>query len=506
MHDTTIAEARLIVGGRWAHRLPQDGNGATSDSNRSYPQTFGAVCTDTRRIVQGDLFVALKGDRFDGADFLAQAEAAGARVLITHRLPEGFEPQVPVILVEDTLEALGRLARAHRDRQKGCVVGITGSNGKTTTRELACAVLRAQFEVLQNQANENNRVGVPQTLLRMNQRHDFAVIEMGTSERGEIAALARIAAPQCAILTSISEGHLQGLHSLEGVLQEKGDLLAALGRDGIAIVNYDDAQCVRAAERANCRVVSFGTDARCELRATNLRSNRFGTHFVLNGKHEFRLPLHGLHNVNNALAALALGWVSGIDIPVMQLALRRVEAVGRRLEYREFAGIGVLDDSYNANPASTKAALSTLSAFDTRGQRIAVLGDMLELGEHSQRLHEEVAQHIASLSVNLVLAVGPEMTRLADVLDRHFAASGTGTVWRYADSAAAAAALAEEACAGDIVLVKGSHGMHMDRIVAELESRHGTATPGFVTRPTVREHPVGDPLPVRLRGTKPAVA
>lgn len=506
MHDIPIAEARLIVGGRWARR-PDNASGQESeDSSRAVAVTFGAVCTDTRKLVQGDLFLALRGDKFDGANFLPQAEAAGARVLVAERLPEGFTPRVPVILVDNALEALGRLARAHRDRQKACVVGITGSNGKTTTRELTSTILRSQFEVLQNQANENNRVGVPQTLLRLNQHHDFAVIEMGTSEPGEIAALARIAAPHCGVLTAISESHLQGLGSLEGVTREKGDLLAALGRDGIAIVNYDDPRCVRAAERANCRVVSYGTDPRCELRATDLRANRFGTHFVLNGKHEFRLPLHGLHNVGNALAAIAVGWVSGVDLPVMQLALRRVEPVGRRLEYLDCGGIGLLDDSYNANPASTRAALKTLAAFETSGQRIAALGDMLELGDQSRALHRDVALFAADQNLDLVLAVGPEMSELASVLEQRFSASGRGTVWRCRDSAEAAQALLDEARAGDLVLVKGSHGMHMDRIVAAMTQRHGVQVPAFVNRPTLREQPVGDPLPVRLPSTKPAVA
>lgn len=506
MHDTSIQEARLIVGGKWARR-PNDATGQESeDSGRAAPVTFGAVCTDTRRLVPGDLFIALRGERFDGAEFLAQAQQQGARVLITERMPEGFSPTVPVILVPDALAALGRLARAYRDRQKACVVGITGSNGKTTTRELACAVLRTRYEVLQNTANENNRIGVPQTLLRLNDHHDFAVIEMGTSERGEIAALARVVGPQCAVLTGISESHLQGLGDLEGVLREKGDLLAALGRDGIAIVNFDDAMCVRAAERANCRVVGYGTDSRCEIRGSDLRANRFGTHFQLNGSHEFRLPLHGLHNVSNALAAIAVGWVCGVEIAAMQVALRRAEPVGRRLEYHDLAGISLLDDSYNANPASTRAALKTLAAFPASGQRIAVLGDMLELGQHAQRLHREVGQCAADLGLDLVLATGPEMNALADVLDARFAATGKGAVWRFRNSDEAAAALLDEARAGDVVLVKGSHGMHMNKVTDALTARHGMASAGPNLRPTLREHPVGDPLPAVLGGRKPAVA
>jgi len=505
MHDTTIQEARLIVGGNWARRPDNAQGREAEDSARGVPQIFGAVCTDSRKLVPGDLFVALKGERYDGAEFLAQAEQAGARAIITEGIPSGFEPRVPVILVASGLEALGRLARAHRERQKACVVGITGSNGKTTTRELAGAVLRQQFEVLQNTANENNRVGVPQTLLRLNDRHDFAIIEMGTSERGEIAALAGICTPQCAILTSIGASHLAGLGDLEGVMHEKSALLAALPRDGIAIVNYDDAWCVRAGESANCRVVSYGTDARCEIRAGDLRANRHGTHFTLNCKHEFRLPLHGLHNVSNALAAIALGWVSGVDVPAMILALRRVEPVPGRLHFAEFGGVGVLDDSYNANPASTLAALRTLADFPCTGQRIAVLGDMLELGRHSALLHAELGRQAAVLDLDLVIAVGPEMNAAAEVLEAAMLRCGRGTVWRLPDSSAAAEAAAMEAREGDIVLVKGSHGMHMERVVQELRARNGALQPGLVLRATVRERPVGDPLPDTL-DARPAVA
>ncbi|MCC6463890.1 MAG: UDP-N-acetylmuramoyl-tripeptide--D-alanyl-D-alanine ligase [Planctomycetes bacterium] len=497
MHEMTIRDARLAVGGEWLRRPDDDAGHESSDSARSLPVKYGAVCTDTRRLVPGDMFVALKGARFDGSAFLQQAQDAGACALVTASVPEGFQPRVPVIVVPDALVALGRLARAHRDRQKGCVVAVGGSNGKTTTRELTAAVLRSRFQVLQNEANENNRVGVPQTLLRMNALHDFAVIEVGTSEPGEIAALGAVAGPNCAILTSISEEHLEGLGNLDGVLKEESDLLAALPQDGIAIVNFDDPRCVKAAQRARCRVVSYGTDRRCEIRAEDIRTNRHGTHFRLNERHEFRLPLHGLHNVNNALAAIATGWVSGIEVGEMQVALRRVLPVPHRLEFVDCAGIGVLDDSYNANPASMVGALRTLSAFECAGQRIAVLGDMLELGAHAEALHREVAAAASVLNLDLVLAVGPLMAHAAEALEEHFYQRGHGTVWRVADADTAAAALLAEAQPGDTVLVKGSHGMRMERVIAALREAHG-APEGPVCRPTLRERPVGDPLPAVL--------
>lgn len=506
MQGFTLRDLKLAVGGSWV-RHPVDNEGReTDDSGRAAPVKLGAICTDTRTILPGDAFVALRGDTFDGAEFLETAQQRGASVLVTSRIPEGFVPRVPTLMVPDSLAAYGRIARAWRDQQRACVVGITGSNGKTTTRELCTQVLSRQFQVLQNEANENNQVGVPRTLLRLNERHDFAVIEMGTSEPGEIAALAAIGGPQCGILTSIGESHLEGLGSVEGVLHEKSALLKALPRDGIAIVNYDDPNCIRAAMVADCRIVSYGTDARCELRATNIRGNRWGTQFVLNGKHEFRMPLHGLHNVSNALAALAVGWVSGVDPYEMQIALRRILPVGRRLQYANLGGVHVLDDSYNANPASTKAALRTLAGFEGEGQRIAVLGDMLELGDHTTRLHREVAELAASLAIDLVITVGPNMGAAAAMIEHKFMEAGRGSVWRFEFSAAAAEQLAAEVQPGDVVLVKGSNGMRMNTVVNELRRTRAEAVESTRWMPTSRERPVGDPLPARIPGTGKHVA
>jgi UDP-N-acetylmuramoyl-tripeptide--D-alanyl-D-alanine ligase len=490
MQEMTVQDVCLAVGGEWVR--PE----AVAPALK-----FGAVCTDTRDLVPGDMFIALKGERFDGANYLAQAQDLGACCLMTHSLPIGFTPRIPTILVSDSLKALGRLARVYRDSQRACVVGITGSNGKTTTREMTAAILRTSFTVLQNAANENNRVGVPKTLLRLSERHEYAVIEMGTSEPGEIAELASIGGPNCGVLTSISESHLSGLGDLDGVVREKGDLLAALSRDGIAVVNFDDPRCVKAAERANCRVVGYGTDARCELRAVDVRANRFGTHFLLNGRHEFRLPLHGEHNVLNALAAIAVGWVGGVNMADMQIGLRHIEPVGRRLEYRDFAGVGLLDDSYNANPASTCAALRTLAAFPCEGQRIAVLGDMLELGDASARLHKEVAWFSTTQALDLVIAIGPRMQALADILDDHFMEAGHGCVWRFDTAEQAAHHLVSECRRGDVLLVKGSNGMKMDRIV-EAFRKHYDGDDMKALRPTLRERPVGDPLPEILEAAR----
>jgi len=494
MPGWTVRDVKLAVGGEWLRRPNNDQGREADDSARSLPVRLGAICTDTRALIPGDLFVALRGARHDGVAFLEQAQSNGAAAILTPALPEGFVPTVPTILVPDTTVALGRLARWHRDQQKGCVIGIGGSNGKTTTRELTASVLKSRFNVLQNHANENNRIGVPKTLLRMNGLHDFAVIELGTSEFGEIAALSEIARPQCAVLTNISEEHLEGLGDLDGVLKEEGDLLAALPADGIAIVNFDDPRCAKAAERANCRVVSFGTDSRCELRAEDIRGNRYGTHFLLNGRHEFRIPLYGEHNVMNALAAIAVGWVSGVEMFDMQLALRRVTPVGRRLQYVELDGLGVLDDSYNANPASTCAALRTLGQFPCEGQRVAILGDMLELGPAAERLHREVAWIGTAQPVDLVIAIGEHMQVLAETYEEHFHEVGAGAVWRFANVEEALPHILEEVRRDDMVLVKGSNGMGMAAVVDALRTQF-VPDASATLQPTRREMPVGDPLP-----------
>lgn len=503
MLELTVQDIKLAVGGEWIRR-PDDASGKEADdSTRALPVRVGKVCTDTRELLAGDVFVALQGPNFDGSVFLKQAQDKGAKALVTASLPEGFTPTIPTILVRDSLKAYGRIARYYRDQLSPCVIGITGSNGKTTTRELMAALLRRKFQVLQNYANDNNRIGVPKTLLRMSDLHDMAVIEMGTNEPGEIAELAAIGGPQCAVLTNISESHLSGLRTLDGVLQEKSDLLAALPIDGIAIVNFDDPRCVKAADRADCRVVSYGTDPRCELFASDIRVNRFGCNFLLNGLHDFRIPLHGIHNVSNALAAIAVGWVFGVPMADMQLALRRIEPVGRRLEYRDFNDIGIIDDSYNANPASTCAALQTLGEFECKGQRIAVLADMLELGDTSERLHREVACSGVGQSIDLVVAIGPEMSKAAEVFEEHFLKTGHGAVWRFDSAEEAAPVIVAETRPDDLLLLKGSNGMKLNKIIQAFE-RKFTPPSGRVTRPTLREHPVGDPVPDYLSKRKKA--
>lgn len=496
MREMSVKEIKLAVGGEWFRR-PSDGS-ASSESQRAAVSIARGISTDTRTLVEGDVFVALTGANFDGAQFLASAQAKGAIALVTQRLPEGFVPRVPTILVEDSLVALGRLATANLTALKACVVAVGGSNGKTTTRELTFAVLARRFAAIQNHANENNLVGVPLTLLRAGDRHDFVVAELGTNQKGEVARLAAIARPRCAILTSISEEHLEGLGSLEGVLDEEAALLEALPPDGIAIVNFDDVRCVRAAARANCRVVSFGTDERCEIRAGDIRMDREGTHFVVNDRYAFQLPLLGRHNVNNALAAIATGWVCGVSMQEMQSALRDVEPAPHRLEYRQFGGIGVIDDSYNANPASMCAALRTLAAFPCRGQRVAVLGDMLELGAHSERLHREVGAFATTLAPDLVITVGAHANLIADALEEHFEQAGRGAVWRCKDAPDAAAELLRELQEGDVVLLKGSHGVNLSRVTQALRLRFAVAVQARAMRPTVRELPVGDELPHNL--------
>jgi len=496
MREMSVKEVKLAIGGAWVHP-PQAGLNS-SDSARAAVTIARGVSTDTRQLVQGDLFIALTGPSFDGASFLEVAQRKGACAIITQRVPEGFTPRVPTIVVPDTLVALGRLAATSVAAIKACVIGIGGSNGKTTTRELTFAILNRRFATLQNHANENNLVGVPLTLLRASERHDFAVVELGTNQTGEIGRLAEIAKPRCAVLTSIAEEHLEGLGDLEGVINEEAALLAALPRDGIAVVNFDDVRCVRASAKAACRVVSFGTDERCEIRASNIRMDREGTHFTLNERHSFHLPLLGVHNVHNALAAIAVGWVSGVAIHDMQAALRDVEAAPHRLEYRQFGGVGVIDDSYNANPASMCAALSTLAAMPCVGQRVAVLGDMLELGTHTERLHREVGAFATTHAPDLVLTVGPNAGLIAEALEEHFELTGRGSVWRCADAGEAAAELMRELREGDLVLLKGSHGMRLDRITQALRLRFALAVQARCIRPTLRELPVGDALPDQL--------
>ena len=440
--------------------------------------TVTGISTDSRTINPGDLFIPLRGPNFDGHDYLIQAVRCGASACLVEEIIGGFP--APVVHVRDTLRALGDLAAARRLAFQGPVVGITGSSGKTTTKEMLAAILSLDAPLLKTEGNYNNLVGLPLTLLRLGENHQRAVVEMGMSALGEIARLTEIARPQIGLITNIGPAHLETLHGLDGVARAKGELFAGLPAQSTAVVNLDDAR-VRALPLANgVRRLTFGLSAEARVRGREIRQEKNNISFTLtlpDGESRVLLRTPGRHNVHNALAAAATAHALGIDHETIARGLNLYRpGSGRLVPVVLPSGALLLDDTYNANPASTRAALQTLSE-NRGGQRIAVLGDMLELGDLAADLHFEIGREAAK-NCDLLITMGAMSRQVADGA----LAGGMEdeAVRIVTDHRAAAALVLERAGRRDRILVKGSRGMKMEKVCAALRERHETRLAGVI--------------------------
>lgn len=423
---------------------------------------FKGVSTDTRSVQQGELFVALRGERFDAHEFIAEAAASGAVAAIVSR---PVEAGVPVLLVEDTQQALGKLARAWRGRFAIPVAAVTGSNGKTTVKEMIASILRVKGRPLVTQGNLNNEIGVPLTLLRMDESHSHAVIEMGANHAGEIAYLVSLAVPDVGVVTNAMSAHLEGFGSLDGVAQAKGEMFEALGESDTAIVNADDQYADAWRERARpAQVMSFGIARAADVSAGEIEFNArdWQTCFSMHtpqGQIDIRLPLAGQHNVMNALAASAAALALGASLEEVREGLANMQNIKGRLRAQPATnGALLIDDTYNANPSSLQAGLDVLALIP--GKRFLVLGDMAELGEEAIALHKVVAGQAREANVQFLYALG-ENSRHA------VAAFGVGGR-HFTDHESLIAALQAEIDENSVVLIKGSRLMQMERIVAGL--------------------------------------
>jgi UDP-N-acetylmuramoyl-tripeptide--D-alanyl-D-alanine ligase len=422
------------------------------------------VSTDTRTLQPGQLFVALRGPNHDGHDYLAEAMARGAAGCLV----EQVVTDCPAILVEDTRLALGQLARAWRRRFDIPLVAITGSNGKTTVKEMLAAILARPDasqpgEVLATRGNLNNDIGLPLTLLELDARHRSAVVELGANHAGEIDYLTHIALPDVALITNAGPAHLEGFGSLEGVARAKGEIFAGLADNGTAVINADDAFAPLWRERAAPhRIVTFGLQPGAEVTA-RWQAGANGSRLQVTtpqGEVEITLALLGQHNVMNALAAIAAATALAVPLATLRTGLESLRPVPGRLELKTGpAGSRLIDDTYNANPASLAAALEVLAAFP--GRRILVLGDMAELGVDAGALHAEAGRLAREAGLDGLIGVGP----LAAAAAREFGAGGTAC----ADQAGAIAQLQAGLDADSTVLVKGSRASRMERVVAALE-------------------------------------
>jgi len=433
---------------------------------------FQGITTDSRALQPGNLFIPLVGEKFDGHDFIGDAVRSGASGLLVQKDREEklgrAAEKVAVIVVEDTLRALGDIARFWRKLFPVPVIAVTGSSGKTTTKEMIGHILGLGRKVHKNRGNFNNLVGLPLTLFGMNGSHEAAVLEMGTNRRGEISRLTEIAAPDVGVITNIGPAHLEGFGSLEAVREEKGDLFRVMGNRGIAVINCDDENVGVLARRWDGERITFGFDGRAFVRAEGItREGHEGISFLLRvGELEGKVSLAtvGEHNVRNALAAAAAAWAVGTDVETLCRGLEAFRPVPGRMAVRRLKnGAFLIDDSYNANPASMKEALKTLRDRKGDHRSIAVLGDMLELGEGAAKLHEEIGRAVADAGVDALFVKGAYARAVASgAASRGFKEERIVLDGKPDEiSAWLKARLGPQ----DWVLVKGSRGMKMDEVV-----------------------------------------
>ncbi|MBJ76258.1 MAG: UDP-N-acetylmuramoyl-tripeptide--D-alanyl-D-alanine ligase [Planctomycetes bacterium] len=442
---------------------------------------MSGVSTDTRTLRQGELFVALSGPNHNGNDFASRAVQAGAGALV---LQEGLEApagEVPVVLCADPRLALSRLAAWHRTRLQMPVVGITGSCGKTTTKNMLAHLLGGHRQVVSSPASYNNDIGVPHTLFSAGASCETLVVEMGTNAPGEIEALCRTAQPSGAIVTNVGASHLAGLGSEEGVAREKGALPASIGPDGWVVLNADDAWSGALRARTRARVLTFGIEHAADVRASDLHFEGEQTTFQLDVplagiRCQVQLPMLGQHAVANLLAALAACVGLGEDLHQVLGQVGTLRDGRGRMQRRKVGGVTLIDDSYNANPHSARAAVRVLMSIPA-SRRVLVLGDMHELGEVSVQEHRDLGQFAAQAQVDLLVTIGTQALDIATGAD--LSGMTTGSVRRFPSVERASEAIHELVGDGDVVLVKGSRAAGLEDLVQRILQVHGAEAHAF---------------------------
>ena len=439
------------------------------------------ICTDSRSVREGDLFIALQGENFDGHQFIKNVLELGVAgvvvnrsmgkkaMAIAHRISNIRLGAGPLVVgVDDTTRAYQDIATFHRQRFQIPVVAITGSNGKTTTKEMVASTLRERWIVLKTEGNFNNRLGVPHTLLRLTKRHQVAVVEMGVDAEGQTTRLCEVAKPTHGVITNIGPDHLEFFGSLEGSARAKAELLACLPNDGTIVLNADDDFYDFLVPQVRSRKISFGTKRHAHVRGSGMQ--RVGGETVcrvdLRGRkqsHRLQLKVQGDHNVSNALAAVALGQALGLSMEKIVAGLKKFRPVTMRSQVKSIQGLKVIEDCYNANPASMKAAVRLLKELGKDKSTIAVVGDMLELGKDTKAMHRDVGAYIADQSVSSLIvcgALGNEIARGAK--SRGMMGS---SIFQAATTDQATVFLEDIASPGDVVLLKASRGVRLEKVL-----------------------------------------
>jgi len=428
------------------------------------------VCTDSRQAKAGDLFFAIKGEKFDGHDFIAEVVEKKVAAVVVEKTPAGT-PGCPVLAVDNARVALGNLAAAYRKEFTLPVVCVAGSNGKTTVKELLASVLRQKLAALWSEASFNNDIGVPLTLLKLDQSHQVAVLEAGTNHPGELAPLVQMIAPRLGVITNIGREHLEFFGDVDGVAREEGMLAELLPADGILFLNGDDAWSDKIAARTKAKVVRVGLGPQNDWRAKKVRLDKGGVTFQVacakaDFAGEYRVSLLGKHQVANALFAIAVGEQLGVARAEILRGLAECAPASMRLNFWEANGVRVIEDCYNANADSMLAALETLCGLPLQGRRVAVLGDMGELGATSEAAHQEIGRRAAQLEIGQLFAVG----RMAAVLGQAARDAGLARVFEFADVDGAMKAVKNFVKPGDVVLFKASRAVRLERIAETLKA------------------------------------
>lgn len=431
--------------------------------NCEHVEYIDGIATDSRKLQQGDMFVALKGENFDGHEFAASAVNSGAALILSQcKLEDGL----PYLLVEDTVKALHNLAKYYKSKFKIPYVGVTGSSGKTTTKDIIAAVLSAKYRVLKTEGNFNNEIGLPLTLFRLESSHHICVLEMGMSSLGEIEVLADIARPQIGVITNVGTAHIENLKTRENILKAKMEMFTYFTSDNVAVINGDN-DLLKEVSNMPYPIIKYGIEDHDNIKAENIREDDTGIDFeaVYKGKRErYRVPMPGIHNVYNALSAICIGKLYGMNYEEINRGLASFKPSKNRMEiFRGVNDIKVINDVYNANPDSMMAAINVLCSSETQGRKVCILGDMFELGDFAKEGHRKVGQFAAQKGVDVLIAVGAEAGEVINGASMQ--GQRSMQMIAYENNQQVIDEIKTLLRPKDVVLLKGSRGMHMENIV-----------------------------------------
>lgn len=445
-------------------------NGNLIKGNNNYP--VKGITIDSRKVSQDDLFIAIKGKSLDGHNFIKEAFENGATSIVSKNLCSECKA-VNQIIVSNTTKALGDIAMYYRKKFNPTVIAITGSNGKTTTKEMLGAILKSKLNIVKAPNSFNNDIGVPLTVLRLTNDTRALIVEMEMNEIGGTRRLCDIARPEIGVITNIGDTHLEFMHSRDGVAQEKSELFEAISGNGIAILNSDDIMVMNIGEKFNFKQkITFGIKNKAEIYANQIINKKEqGTEFLLNSKYQVKLSIPGIYNIYNALAATCVAQAMDADFTDIVSSLESFKLTMMRMEKLNINGIEIINDAYNANPQSMMASLETFVGFSSKGRKVVILGDMLELGEKSSELHKNLGKNLPD-GINILVTVGEQAKYIAEEAKK--VGKTLDMILTYTDPLEAGNKLVDIIRNTDKILIKGSRAVKMEEIINKLEAYYGT--------------------------------